>query len=167
MAVMTPGYGTHFLTTKLDQLVNWSRNSSLWPLLCGLSCCAIEMMATGASRFDLDRFGVIFRASPRQSDVLIVAGTLTKKMAPILKNLWDQMPDPKWCISMGVCATHGGIFDSYSVVQGVDRVLPVHVYTLGCPPRPETLIHAIMELKEKIKQEKPISEGKKIAELVN
>ena len=146
--------GNNFITTSLDKVVNWSRASSLWPLTFGLACCAIEMMATGAARFDLDRFGVLFRASPRQADLLVVAGTVTKKMVPVIQTVYDQMPEPRYVIAMGACACSGGIFDTYSTVQGVDEFLPVDVYVHGCPPRPEGLLYALMKLQTKIMNEK-------------
>ncbi len=143
------------LLTTLDKVVNWARKSSIWPATFGLACCAIEMMATGASRFDLARFGAeVFRASPRQADLMIVAGRLSKKMAPVLRQIYDQMPEPKWVISMGACASCGGIFNTYAIVQGVDTIVPVDVYVPGCPPRPEQLIHGIMLLQKKIEQER-------------
>jgi len=143
--------GSGFITTSLDKLVNWSRASSMWPLTFGLACCAIEMMATGAARFDLDRMGIIFRASPRQADVIIIAGTVTKKMVPVIKTVYEQMPEPKYVIAMGACASSGGIFDTYSTVQGVDEFLPVDVYIPGCPPRPEGLLYGLMKLQDKIR----------------
>ena len=146
--------GNGFVTTSLDKLVNWSRAKSLWPMTFGLACCAIEMMATGAARFDLDRMGVLFRASPRQADVIIIAGTVTKKMLPVIKTVYEQMPEPRYVIAMGACASSGGIFDTYSVVQGIDEALPVDVYIPGCPPRPEGLLYGLMKLQEKIMKER-------------
>jgi len=142
------------LTVRLDAVVNWARKSSLWPATFGLACCAIEMMNTVSSRNDLSRFGAeTFRASPRQADVMIVSGRVSRKMAPALRRIYDQMPEPKWVISMGACATSGGVFDNYAIVQGVDKIVPVDVYVPGCPPRPEMLIHAIMMLQEKVMNE--------------
>lgn len=139
------------LTTKLDWLVNWARRSSLWPATFGLACCAIEMMAVTDARNDLARFGAeVFRASPRQADVMIVAGRVSIKMAPVLRRVYDQMSEPKWVISMGACASAGGVFNNYAVVQGVDKIVPVDVFDPGCPPRPEGLIYAVMKLQEKI-----------------
>lgn len=143
------------VTTKLEDLVNWSRTGSMWPMLFGLACCAIEMMGAQASNYDLSRFGMeLNRASPRQSDLMIVAGRVSRKMAPVVRQLYDQMPDPKWVIAMGDCASCGGVFNNYAVVQGVDEVVPVDVYVAGCPPRPEGLIHGIITLHEKVKKEK-------------
>ena len=142
------------LTTRLDSLINWARKSSLWPATFGLACCAIEMMNVTSSRNDLARFGAeVFRASPRQADVMIVSGRVSRKMAPVLRRIYDQMPEPKWVISMGACATSGGVFDNYAIVQGVDKIVPVDVYIPGCPPRPEMLIHAVIMLQEKIMKE--------------
>jgi NADH-quinone oxidoreductase subunit B len=145
--------GAPIKLTTVDKIVNFGRSNSLWPMTYGLACCAIEMMASGGSRFDFDRFGTIFRASPRQSDVLIVAGTLTKKHAEFMRRLYDQMPDPKWVISMGSCANTGGMFNTYATVQGVDRVIPVDIYLPGCAPRPESLQFALMQLQQKIRRE--------------
>lgn len=140
------------VTTTLEQAVNWSRTNAMWPMLFGLACCAIEMMSTQASNYDLSRFGMeLMRPSPRQSDLMIVAGRVTRKMAPVLRQLYDQMPNPKWVLAMGDCASCSGVFNNYAVVQGVDEVVPVDIYVAGCPPRPEQLIHGIMTLHEKIK----------------
>jgi NADH-quinone oxidoreductase subunit B len=143
----------NFLTTSVDYVFNWARKSSLWPLTFGLACCAIEMIASSTARFDIARFGAeVFRPSPRQSDLMIVAGTVTLKMAPVLKRIYDQMPDPKWVISMGACSSVGGPFNTYSVLQGVDKIVPVDVYVVGCPPRPENLFYGLMKLQDKIDQ---------------
>ena len=146
--------GENIITTSLDGLVNWARKSSIWPMTFGLACCAIEIMATGAAKHDLDRFGIIFRASPRQADCIIIAGTVTKKMLPVIQTVYEQMPEPKWVIAMGACACSGGIFDTYSVVQGIDEALPVDVYIPGCPPRPEALLYGLMKLQDKISKER-------------
>ena len=140
-----------FVTTSSDVLLNWARTGSMWPMTFGLACCAVEMMHAGAARLDLDRYGVVFRPSPRQSDVMIVAGTLVNKMAPALRKVYDQMPDPKWVISMGSCANGGGYYHySYAVVRGCDRVVPVDVYVPGCPPTAEALVYGILQLQKKI-----------------
>ncbi len=141
----------NFLTAPLEKLINWSRARSSWPATFGLACCAIEMMATGGSHYDLARLGMeVFRASPRQADVMIVAGRVSQKMAPVLRQIYDQMAEPKWVISMGVCASSGGMFNNYAIVQGVDQIVPVDVYAPGCPPGPETLLHAITTLHTQI-----------------
>jgi NADH-quinone oxidoreductase subunit B len=146
--------GYNVLTTTLEKLVDWGRKSSLWPATFGLACCAIEMIVTAANRFDIARFGMeAFRASPRQADLMIVAGTVCKKMMPAIDRIYEQMTEPKWVIAMGACACSGGIFDSYSVVQGIDLYLPVDVYIPGCPPRPEGLLYGILKLHEKILQD--------------
>lgn len=142
-----------FLTTTVDNVIKWAQKNSLWPMPLGISCCAIEMMAFASPRFDVSRFGSeVFRMSPRQSDLLIVAGTVTYKMSWVVRKIYDQMPDPKWVISMGVCASTGGMFRSYSVVQGIDQFLPVDAYVSGCPPRPEALIKALMLIQEKVQK---------------
>jgi len=139
------------LTTTVERVVQWARRSAIWPMQFGLACCAIEMIATVASRYDIARFGAeVFRGSPRQSDLMIVAGRLSRKMAPAMRRVYDQMPEPKWVISMGACASIGGVFDNYAVVQGVDQVVPVDVFVPGCPPRPESLLCGIVQLQQKI-----------------
>ncbi|MTJ93718.1 MAG: NADH-quinone oxidoreductase subunit B [Desulfovibrio sp.] len=145
--------GANAVLGPLNSLVNWGRRGSIWPVTFGLACCAIEMMATGASTHDLDRFGIIFRASPRQADCMVVAGTLSKKMAPVLRRVYDQMPEPRYVLAMGSCACSGGLFQSYAVTQGVDQIVPVDVYVPGCPPRPEALFDGFIKLQEKINKE--------------
>lgn len=147
-----------FLLTSVEEALNWTRSNSLWPVTFGLACCAVEMMHAGASRYDLDRFGVVFRPSPRQSDLMIVAGTLVNKMAPALRRIYDQMPEPRWVISMGSCANGGGYYHySYSVVRGCDRIIPVDIYVPGCPPTAEALIYGIIQLQNKIQKKSKIS----------
>ena len=148
--------------TRVDAAMNWMRKNSLWPMPMGLACCAIELMATASSRFDISRFGMeVMRFSPRQSDVMIVAGTVTYKMALAVKRVWDQMPEPKWCIAMGACASSGGMYRSYAVLQGIDQLIPVDVYISGCPPRPEALIEGMMKLQRKIETEKAVEDQKR------
>ena len=145
------GMDHNFVTARIEDLVKWARSRSSWGASFGLACCAIEMMGTGASHYDLSRFGMeVFRASPRQADIMIVAGRVSQKMAPVLRQVYDQMMEPKWVISMGVCASSGGMFNNYAIVQGVDQIVPVDVYAPGCPPTPETLIHAIETLHQLI-----------------
>jgi NADH-quinone oxidoreductase subunit B len=142
------------LLTTLDKAVRWARKQSMWPVTFGLACCAIEMMATGAGDYDLSRWGMeLFRASPRQADLMIVAGRVAQKMAPVLRTVYDQMPEPKWVISMGVCASSGGMFTNYAIVQGVDTIVPVDIYVPGCPPKPEMLMYGILRLHEKVRTE--------------
>ncbi|XP_010267025.1 PREDICTED: NADH dehydrogenase [ubiquinone] iron-sulfur protein 7, mitochondrial [Nelumbo nucifera] len=144
-----------YVISKVDDLMNWARRGSIWPMTFGLACCAVEMMHTGAARYDLDRFGIIFRPSPRQSDCMIVAGTLTNKMAPALRKVYDQMPEPRWVISMGSCANGGGYYHySYSVVRGCDRIVPVDIYVPGCPPTAEALLYGLLQLQKKINRRK-------------
>jgi NADH-quinone oxidoreductase subunit B len=144
-----------FFTTRVRDIINWSRKNSVWPMPMGISCCAIEMMAAASARFDMARFGSeVFRFSPRQSDLMIVAGTTTYKMAWVVRKIWDQMPDPKWCIAMGACTSSGGMYRTYSVVQGIDLFLPVDIYLAGCPPRPEALLEALIQIQKKIDKEK-------------
>ena len=142
----------NFLTGRMEDLVKWARRNSVWPATFGLACCAIEMMSVGAADYDISRLGMeVFRASPRQADLMIVAGRVSQKMAPVLRQVYDQMMEPKWVISMGVCASSGGMFNNYAIVQGVDQIVPVDAYAPGCPPSPETLLHAILTLHEKIR----------------
>jgi NADH-quinone oxidoreductase subunit B len=173
------GYGSHlggevvvtrretaldWLRKHVDAGANWGRKNSLWPMPMGLACCAIELMATGASRFDISRFGMeVMRFSPRQSDVMIVSGTVTYKMALAVKRIYEQMPEPKWVIAMGACASTGGMYRSYAVLQGIDRLLPVDVYVAGCPPRPEALLDALIKLQEKVAKEPAMATLKKVA----
>ncbi len=155
MSVLHSRFDRNVITTSVDYVFNWAREGSIWPLTFGLACCAIEMITASTSRFDIARFGAeVFRPSPRQSDLMIVAGTVTLKMAPVLKRIYDQMPDPKWVISMGACSSVGGPFNTYSVLQGVDRIVPVDVYITGCPPRPENLFYGLLKLQDKIDQMK-------------
>ncbi len=143
------------VTARLEDVVNWGRTNAMWPMLFGLACCAIEMMSAQAANYDMSRFGMeLMRPSPRQSDLMIVAGRVSRKMAPVLRRLYEQMPDPKWVIAMGDCASSGGVFNNYAVVQGVDEIVPVDVYVSGCPPRPEALIHGVVTLHEKVRKEK-------------
>ena len=152
----------NIIFTRVDAAMNWMRKNSLWPMPMGLACCAIELMAAGASRFDIARFGAeVMRFSPRQSDVMIVAGTVTYKMALAVKRIWDQMPEPKWCIAMGACASSGGMYRSYAVLQGIDQLIPVDVYISGCPPRPEALIEGLMRLQRKIDTEPALRDQKR------
>lgn len=152
-----PQGGVEYVVAKVDDLVNWARKGSLWPMTFGLACCAVEMMHSAASRYDLERFGMVFRASPRQSDVMIVAGTLTNKMAPALRKVYDQMPEPRWVVSMGSCANGGGYYHySYAVVRGCDRIVPVDIYVPGCPPTAEALLYGMLQLQKKVKANKSL-----------
>jgi NADH-quinone oxidoreductase subunit B len=154
MGLIDHRFEDNFITTSIDRVLNWARESSIWPMGFGLACCAIEMMAASASRFDIARFGAeVMRFSPRQCDVMIVAGTVTYKMALAVKRIYEQMPEPKWVIAMGACASTGGMYRSYAVLQGIDQLLPVDVYISGCPPRPEALLAGLMKLQEKISRE--------------
>src|SRR5881397_2232344 len=144
----------NFLTGRLEDLVKWARRNSVWPATFGLACCALEMMAAGAAHYDLARYGMeVFRASPRQADLMIVAGRVSQKMGPVLRQVYDQMPEPKWVISMGVCASSGGMFNNYGLIQGVDTIVPVDIYVPGCPPRPEMLMYGILRLHDKVQRE--------------
>ena len=161
MQTQTVGYNSKveggYVVTKVDAVINWVRKNSVWPMPMGLACCAIELMAAGASRFDIARFGMeVMRFSPRQCDCMIVAGTVTYKMAEMVRRIYDQMPNPKWVVAMGACASSGGMYRSYAVLQGVDRILPVDVYVRGCPPRPEALLDAMLKLQGKIGQERAL-----------
>ena len=161
MQTQTVGYNSKveggYVVTKVDAVINWVRKNSVWPMPMGLACCAIELMAAGASRFDIARFGMeVMRFSPRQCDCMIVAGTVTYKMAEMVRRIYDQMPNPKWVVAMGACASSGGMYRSYAVLQGVDRILPVDVYVSGCPPRPEALLDAMLKLQGKIGQERAL-----------
>lgn len=154
MAVVLPN--DNFMVTQLDHLANWVRANSLWPMPFATACCGIELMATGASRFDIARFGAeVFRASPRQADLMIVAGRVSVKMAPVIRQIYEQMPDPKWVIAMGACASCGGIFNNYAIVQGVDKIIPVDIFVPGCPPTPEMLLYGFNQLQDKIRQGLP------------
>ena len=153
---------SNVIVTRVDAAINWMRKNSLWPMPMGLACCAIELMAAASARYDISRFGMeVMRFSPRQADVLIVSGTVTYKMALAVKRIWDQMPDPKWCVAMGACASSGGMYRSYAVLQGIDRLIPVDVYISGCPPRPEALLEGLMVLQKNIEGEKSTMAQKK------
>lgn len=155
-----------FLVAPIEKIINWARGNSIWPAQFGLACCAIEMMSTAASRYDIARFGMeVFRASPRQSDVMIVAGRVSQKMAPVLVTIYEQMLDPKWVIAMGDCASCGGIYNNYAIVQGVDKLVPVDVYLAGCPPRPEALLDSLIMLQKKIKRDRPFARWKEAKEI--
>ena len=157
MGVASPVADSPFLVVKLEELINWGRKHSVWPMTFGLACCAIEMMEAGASRFDMARFGMeVFRNSPRQSDLMIVAGRVSQKMGPVLKHLYDQMLEPKWVIAMGDCSSSGGIFNNYAIIQGVDKIVPVDVYVAGCPPSPDNLLYGLIKLQGKIAREHPL-----------
>lgn len=155
---VSPKEKTPFLVAPLEALINWARGNSLWPAQFGLACCAIEMMSTAASRYDMARFGMeVFRASPRQSDVMIVAGRVSQKMAPVLVTVYEQMLEPKWVVAMGDCASTGGVYNNYAIVQGVDKIVPVDIYVAGCPPRPEALLDGLLLLREKVNTEHPLT----------
>jgi len=153
LSIQTPQNGAEYVLSTVDKVINWARQSSMWPMTFGLACCAVEMMHMAAARYDQDRLGVVFRASPRQSDIMIVAGTLTNKMAPALRKVYDQMPEPRWVISMGSCANGGGYYHySYSVVRGCDRIVPVDIYVPGCPPTAEALLYGMLQLQRKMRK---------------
>ena len=154
LGILENRFPNNILFTTADSVINWGRKSALWPETFGIACCAIEMISTGCARYDLDRLGIIFRPSPRQSDVMVIAGTVTKKFASVVKLLYDQMPEPRWVISMGTCAISGGVYNTYAVVQGSELIVPVDVHVPGCPPRPDALIHGFLKLQEKIKNNK-------------
>jgi len=167
-------FGDSIITSKIDSAINWCRKNSIWPMPMGISCCGVELMAVGAPRFDISRFGSeVMRFSPRQCDLLIVAGTTTYKMAPVVRKIYDQMPDPKWVIAMGACTSSGGMYRTYSVVQGIDQFLPVDVYLAGCPPRPDNLLQALMVIQDKIQKGESkgspmtVADERKILELQN
>ncbi|MCF2705996.1 NADH-quinone oxidoreductase subunit B [Arcanobacterium haemolyticum] len=155
--------GQNFLLTSIEQVANWGVTRSQWPVTMGLACCAIEMMAFGTPRFDSSRFGMeVFRASPRQSDLMLISGRVSQKMAPVVRDIYDQMADPKWVISMGVCASTGGMFNNYAVVQGADHIVPVDLYLPGCPPRPEMLINAVLELRKQVQGSHKITKKRRL-----
>lgn len=154
-------FGDSVITTRMDSVVNWARESSLWPMVFGTACCAIEFMSVAASKYDISRFGAeVIRFSPRQADLLLVAGTISYKQAPVLKMIYDQMPEPKWVISMGACACSGGFYDNYTTMQGIDEIIPVDAYVAGCPPRPEAIIDAILQIQQKVQKESVAKERK-------
>lgn len=157
MGVLEHRFRDSVYFSTADSLINWGRKSALWPETFGIACCAIEMISTGCARYDLDRFGVVFRSSPRQSDVMIIAGTVTKKFAPVIKRLYDQMPEPRWVIAMGTCAISGGVYNTYAVVQGSDLIVPVDVHVPGCPPRPEALMQGILLLQDQIQKSRVLT----------